>query len=177
MKTFRSSTLLVIAVAAFAMVIVLTAFILLPFDHAVRSIAKSIEQQQVLLALNALEQRQASATQRQFDRFQTVTSAIDRELLTETNALDFVTAIELVASRNNITETMSGLKAPTAAGQQVPLQFTLNGSYHNLRLALADVQRMPYFIVIHKMTWVVSAAGTASPATIQLTLDATIAWK
>lgn len=177
MKTHRPTTVLAIALGSFVPLTGIGLFVLLPLHGSVRTLTQQIEQQRIAGALNALQQKQAAATLRQLERFQDAATAIDQSLLTEENALDFVTAAERVAARNNVAESMNGLKAPSAPGQQTALQILLQGSYRNLRLALADLQRLPYFLTINNMAWSAGAAGTATGAAVQLTLDATVAWK
>lgn len=170
-------TVLAIVVASFAVVVGAGLAVLLPLNGSARSLAKQIEQQRIAAALNALQQRQAVATLRQFERFQDAAATLDPSLLTEENALDFVTAVEQVSARNNVTESMNGLKAPSAPGQQTALQILLQGSYRNLRAALEDLQRLPYFLTINNMVWTAATAATPTGTAAQLTLDATVAWK
>ncbi len=177
MRSYRPATVIAIVLGSFAALIGIALAVLVPIDNGVRSLGKQIDQQQVTSALNALQQRQATSSQRLFDRFQAATTTIDQMFLTETNALDFVTAIEHTAARHNVTESMSGLKAPAAPGQQVPLQLSLIGNYRNLRNTVADLQRLPYFFIISGMTWAQVPAGATSGASAQLILIATVAWK
>lgn len=177
MRKYRSTTVLAIVLGSFAVLIGIGLFVLLPLDGSARTLANQIEQQRIAIALNTLQQRQAATTLRQFERFQDAATAIDQSLLTEENALDFVTAVEKVAARNNVTESMNGLKAPSAPDQQTALQILLQGSYRNLRTALSDIQRLPYFLTIDKMAWTAVGSGLPSDTSVQLTIDASIAWK
>lgn len=84
--------------------------------------------------------------------------------------LALITALERVAAKNSVAQTIGNSNLDKISNQQIEIHLSVTGRYRAVLNYLADLEALPYFLVIQQLALAPDTSRTAADRPDQVTL-------
>ncbi len=171
MKTFVQHKPLVMLSVLFAVLGGLVLLGILPLHQGVEETAKTLEAERVKAAVAQYQQQNALLSKNEYENLRPTTERFNTFFVSEQGIVDFISALERIATDAGISQEISNLR-PTDSKNQSTIQLTMEGSFSGFFRYLEGLEASPYYIASNRLT--IRRSQTDAP--LQMTIQATIFW-
>jgi Tfp pilus assembly protein PilO len=142
-------------------------FIILPSLKEINRIKTSINQERIDLEEKYQKSQGLKKLTTNLKTIEGKVEHIDQVFISENRELEFITALEQIADKNNVTQkiTLGKVQAVTVDKfyKKFPLQIQAQGTYINLIDYLQDLETLTYYINIKSIELSGGGGGIARP--------------
>lgn len=160
--------------------ILLTAFVsfvVLPLHANIVKVGEAIEQEQLKGAIAELQQANAAASKREYERIQTQAGDLNSFFVSNQDLLGFIAAIEQAAQANAVDHQIDNLREPQKNEKTSSIQLKFRGPFAKLMNTLSSLEEISYYLPIDRLNMVVSTENPTTPfPVLDLTIQGTIHW-
>lgn len=128
--------------------------VILPTISEIKTIETEIEAQRSDLERKYIRGQSLKKLSQNLKKIEPNLAVFDQVFINQERALEFITTLEEIANRHNITQRLNLMTEKGVKGNdytKTPLNFIIEGSFANVMAYLADIERLNYYININSM--------------------------
>jgi len=150
LKTKIIISIIIFVISIFSIVF----FIVVPSIKDIRKIKNDIKDQQIDLEEKYLKGQSLRRLSTKIKQVEEEIKVLDQVFVDKHNGLDFITALENIANKNNITQKLN-LVSPDEIDEDViiknNIQLSSKGSFDNIVNYLLDLEALNYYVNINRL--------------------------
>jgi len=188
LSNLNAKNKIILSVCLFLVIcLILLYSIVLPNIKRIKYLQKSIINQKIEAEQNLIEQQNITQVNKKIQQIESQVDTLYSIFINTNKELEFITTLEGIASKNNITQTINlnfDAISTKQSYQEIPLNLDVKGTYNNLINYLIDLETLRYYINIHSFSITMLSSGqspkdgglVASP-NYTMNLSANTYWK
>lgn len=148
-------------IAAIILIIGIGVALIEPLRKNIVDLSQQTERQQIMLEITYTQTINSLKSKEKYFEIEKDLEELNRAFINQDNTLDFITALENVASNNQVAQEFQlGNKEETKKNINIlPLQSSIRGNYINILNYLADIESLDYYVDIQSLSFITSQKG------------------